>query len=100
MHSIAAGPSTVRQLQGRSKALCREASLGQECFGLDDEFRQQLRDDTGVEPTWSTQAFSDLDEDVRESIARITSSPFVPHTDEVRGFVYDVDTGQLREVTP
>ena len=67
---------------------------------IDDErFREELRAETGVEPEWSTHAFSDLDEDVRESIARIKGSPFVPRKDRVRGFVYDVETGRLREVT-
>jgi carbonic anhydrase len=64
----------------------------------DDAFRRSLRDDVGVVPDWKAGAFADLDEDVRRSIARITASPFVPHTDRVRGFVYDVATGRLREV--
>jgi carbonic anhydrase len=64
----------------------------------DDEFRSQLAQDTGVEPEWNAEAFRDLDEDVRDSIERITSSPFIPNKDSVRGFVYEVDTGKLREV--
>ena len=65
----------------------------------DDEFRQRLREETGVEPEWSAQAFDDLEEDVRRSIARIRESPFVPRTDSVRGFVLDVETGRLTEVS-
>jgi carbonic anhydrase len=66
----------------------------------DEQFRDRLRADTGVEPDWDAGAFADLDEDVRESIKRIKANPFIPHTDVVRGFVYDVQTGALREVQP
>jgi carbonic anhydrase len=65
----------------------------------DDDFRQQVMEDTGVKPEWAAEAFSDLDGDVRQSIARIKASPFIPRKDNVRGFVYDVETGGLREVT-
>jgi carbonic anhydrase len=65
----------------------------------DDEFKRSIRDDVGTEPSWAAEAFADLDEDVRQSIARIKASPFVPHRDRVRGFVYDVNTGALREVS-
>jgi carbonic anhydrase len=64
----------------------------------DDEFRRSVQDDTGIKPEWAAEAFPDLDEDVRQSIARIEASPFIPHKDSVRGFVYDVETGRLREV--
>lgn len=64
----------------------------------DDEFRDRLKEETGVEPTWSSEAFSDLDENVRRSIERIKASPFVPRTQSIRGFVYEVETGVLREV--
>jgi carbonic anhydrase len=57
-----------------------------------------LEKETGVKPTWAAESFADLDADVRQSIARIKGSPFIPHTGEVRGFVYDVKTGRLREV--
>jgi len=63
----------------------------------DDEFRRSVQDDTGVKPSWAAEAFPDLDEDVRQSIARIKASPFIPRKN-VRGFVYDVETGGLREV--
>jgi carbonic anhydrase len=64
----------------------------------DDEFRRQVQDETGVKPEWAAEAFDDLDDDVRQSIARIESSPFIPRKDQVRGFVYEVETGRLREV--
>jgi carbonic anhydrase len=64
----------------------------------DDEFKRSIQDETGVKPEWAAETFADLDEDVKQSIARITTSPFIPHTDQVRGFVFDVTTGKLREV--
>ena len=65
----------------------------------DDEFREQIQADTGIKPPWAAEAFSDLDTDVRQSIARIRTSPFIPVKSSVRGFVYDVHDGSLREVT-
>jgi carbonic anhydrase len=65
----------------------------------DDEFKRSIQDDTGIKPEWAAEAFSDLDEDVRQSIARIKASPFIPRKDSVRGFVYEVESGRLREVT-
>ena len=65
----------------------------------DDDFREQIEQDTGVKPQWAPESFKDLEQDVRQSIARIKSSPFIPHTDSVRGFVYEVETGRLREVS-
>ena len=65
----------------------------------DDAFRRSILDETGIKPEWAPESFPDLDEDVRQSIARIKASPFIPHTDKVRGFVYEVETGKLREVT-
>ncbi|WP_195165537.1 carbonic anhydrase [Mycobacteroides abscessus] len=65
----------------------------------DDAFKQSIQDETGVKPPWSAEAFTDLDEDVRQSLARINANPFVPRKDSVRGFVYDVTDGTLREVT-
>jgi carbonic anhydrase len=64
----------------------------------DDDFRRQVEEDTGVKPTWAAETFDDLDGDVRQSIARIKASPFIPKKDGVRGFVYDVENGSLREV--
>jgi carbonic anhydrase len=64
----------------------------------DDEFKRSVQEDTGIKPEWAAEAFSDLDEDVRQSIARIQASPFIPNKDSIRGFVYEVETGRLREV--
>ena len=65
----------------------------------DDEFKRSIQDETGIKPEWAAEAFGDLDEDVRQSIARIKASPFIPRKDAIRGFVYEVETGKLREVT-
>jgi carbonic anhydrase len=65
----------------------------------DDDFKRQIQDDTGIKPEWAAEAFPDLDEDVRQSIERIKASPFVPKKDSVRGFVYEVESGRLREVS-
>ena len=65
----------------------------------DDAFKRSVQDDVGIKPEWAAEAFEDLDEDVRQSIARIKASPFIPRKDSVRGFVYEVETGRLREVT-
>ena len=65
----------------------------------DDEFKKSIQDETGIKPEWAAEAFPDLDEDVRQSVARIKASPFIPKKDSVRGFVYEVETGKLREVS-
>jgi carbonic anhydrase len=66
---------------------------------FDDEgFKRSIQEETGIKPEWAAEAFPDLDEDVRQSIARIRHSPFLPNKGSVRGFVYDVETGELREV--
>jgi carbonic anhydrase len=64
----------------------------------DDAFRRAIHGDTGVKPTWSTEAFTDLKEDVRQSKARILASPFIPCKDSIRGFIFDLATGLLSEV--
>ena len=64
----------------------------------DDDFKASIQKDTGIKPEWAAEAFPELDEDVRQSIARIKASPFIPRKDSVRGFVFDVATGKLREV--
>ncbi|MFI5614196.1 beta-class carbonic anhydrase [Amycolatopsis sp. NPDC051903] len=64
----------------------------------DDGFRKSIQDETGLKPAWAAEAFDDLEGDVRQSVARIQASPFVPRTDSVRGFVFDVATGKLGEV--
>jgi carbonic anhydrase len=65
----------------------------------DDDFRRQVEQETGVKPPWAAEAFDDLEQDVRQSIARIETSPFLPAKDKVRGFVYDVESGRLTEVS-
>jgi carbonic anhydrase len=64
----------------------------------DADLKAKIQAEVGIRPPFALEAFADLDEDVRQSIARIKASPFVPHRDQVRGFVYDVKTGRLREV--
>ena len=64
----------------------------------DDELKRQIQDELGIKPEFAMEAFPDLDEDVSQSIARIRASKFIPHRDNVRGFVYEVETGKLREV--
>jgi carbonic anhydrase len=64
----------------------------------DDDVKAQIEADTGLRPPFALEAFPDVDADVRQSLARIKASPFVPHKDSVRGFVYEVETGRLREV--
>jgi carbonic anhydrase len=65
----------------------------------DEDFRRDIQEDTGIKPSWSAEAFNDLEADVRQSINRIKSSPFIPNKDSIRGFIYEVETGGLREVT-
>lgn len=64
----------------------------------DDAFRADIQADTGIRPPWAAEAFDDPETDVRQSVARVKASPFLPHTDAVRGFVFDVATGKLNEV--
>ena len=65
----------------------------------DEDFRRSIEEEVGIRPQWSAEAFDDLEGDVRQSIERIKASPFVPRKDSVRGFVFDVQTGKLSEVT-
>ncbi len=65
----------------------------------DDQFKASIERETGIKPEWAAEAFSDLDADVRQSIARIKASPFIPSKGAVRGFVYEVQSGRLREVS-
>ncbi len=64
----------------------------------DDGFKKSIQDDTGIKPAWAAEAFPDIDDDVRQSIARIKANPFVPNKDSIRDFVFDVATGKLNEV--
>ena len=65
----------------------------------DDDVKDAIEADTGIRPSFALEAFTDLDGDIRQSIARIKASPFIPNTDDVRGFVYDCATGKLNEVS-
>ena len=65
----------------------------------DDGFKNDIQAETGLKPAWAAEAFPDLDADVKQSIRRIKADPFIPRKDSVRGFIYDVTTGALREVT-
>jgi carbonic anhydrase len=87
-----------RLLGTREVMLIHHTDCGMLTFS-DDEFKQQIFDDTGIKPPFAMESFSNLEEDVRQSMARIKASPFIPHKEEVRGFVYDVASGHLREVT-
>ena len=87
-----------RALGTREIILVHHTDCGMLTF-TDDQFKQQIEEDTGIKPQWAAEAFGDLEADVRQSIARIKASPFIPNKDSVRGFVYEVETGRLREVT-
>jgi carbonic anhydrase len=65
----------------------------------DDGFKKSIQEETGIKPAWSAEAFPDLEEDLRQSIQRIKTNPFIPHTDQIRGFIFDVATGKLHEVS-
>jgi carbonic anhydrase len=86
-----------RELATREVMLVHHTRCGMLTLS-DTAFRDAIGEETGVRPPWPTEAFSDLDAAVREAMARVRSSPFLPHRDRVRGFVYEVETGRLREV--
>jgi carbonic anhydrase len=86
-----------RLLGTREIVLIHHTDCGMLTFS-DDEVKQQIQEDVGIKPHFPMEAFTDLEEDVRQSIARIQASPFIPNKDSVRGFVYEVETGRLREV--
>ena len=86
-----------RLLGTREVMLIQHTDCGMLTFA-DAELKQQILDDTGIEPPFAMEAFSDLDANLRQSITRVKASPFIPHTDQVRGFVYDVTSGKLSEV--
>jgi len=86
-----------RLLGTREVILVHHTDCGMLTF-TDDQLKADIEADTGVRPHFALEAFSDLERDIRQSIARIKASPFVPHKDAVRGFVYDVRSGALQEV--
>ena len=87
-----------RLLGTREIVLLHHTDCGMLTF-TDDAFRADIEAETGIRPPWAAEAFGDLAADVRQSLARVRATPFVPHTDAVRGFVVDVATGRLTEVT-
>jgi len=86
-----------RLLGTREIILIHHTDCGMLTFS-DDELKQQIQNDVGIKPHFPMESFSDLEEDVRQSIARIQASPFILHKESVRGFIYEVETGRLREV--
>ncbi|MFI9120892.1 beta-class carbonic anhydrase [Streptomyces bikiniensis] len=87
-----------RALKTRSVVLIHHTGCGLE--SLTEEFRHELEMEVGQRPAWAVEAFRDVDQDVRQSMQRVRTSPFLLHTDDVRGFVFDVTTGLLREIDP
>ncbi|MFI5618474.1 beta-class carbonic anhydrase [Streptomyces sp. NPDC051567] len=87
-----------RALGTRAVILIHHTGCGLE--SLTEDFRHELEDEVGQRPAWAVEAFRDVDQDVRQSMQRVRTSPFLPHTDDVRGFVFDVHTGLLREIDP
>jgi len=88
-----------RLLGTREILLIHHTDCGMLTF-TDEQFRAQVQADTGLKPDWAAEAFTDVEADVCQSIARVTASPFLPHKDSIRGFVYEVETGRLGEVEP
>jgi carbonic anhydrase len=86
-----------RLLGTREIILIHHTDCGMLTFS-DDELKAQIHEEVGMKPHFSMESFSDLEEDVRQSVARIQASPFIPHKESVRGFIYEVETGRLREV--
>ena len=86
-----------RLLGTREIMLIHHTDCGMLTFS-DDDLKKQILEDTGMKPPFAMESFTDLEDDVRQSMARVKASPFIPHKDEVRGFVYDVNSGHLREV--
>ncbi|MXG28705.1 beta-class carbonic anhydrase [Streptomyces sp. YIM 132580] len=86
-----------RLLGTREIVLIHHTDCGMVTFS-DDTFRQDIERETGIRPPWSAEAFPDAADDVRQSLRRVTGGPFIPHTGQVRGFVFDVATGRLDEV--
>jgi carbonic anhydrase len=86
-----------RALGTRSVVLIHHTGCGMQ--SITEDFRTDLEAEVGQRPTWAVEAFADVDQDVRQSMARVRTSPFLAHTEDVRGFVFDVHTGLLREIT-
>jgi carbonic anhydrase len=87
-----------RLLGTKEIIIIRHTDCGMLTFS-DDELKAQIERETGIRPSFALESFTDLDADMRQSMARIAASPFLPAKSSVRGFVYDVKTGRLRELT-
>ncbi|WP_405672386.1 MULTISPECIES: beta-class carbonic anhydrase [unclassified Streptomyces] len=87
-----------RKLGTRSIVLIHHTGCGME--SITEDFRTELEREVGQRPAWAAEAFADVDQDVRQSMQRVRTSPFLLHTEDVRGFVFDVRTGLLREIDP
>ncbi|MEU2430098.1 carbonic anhydrase [Streptomyces sp. NPDC007861] len=87
-----------RALGTRSVILIHHTNCGLE--SLTEDFRHELEDEVGQRPAWAVEAFRDVDQDVRQSMQRVRTSPFLLHKEDVRGFVFDVTSGLLREIDP
>ncbi len=87
-----------RLLGTREIMLIHHTDCGMLTF-KDADLKQAIFDDIGLKPPFAMEAFEDVDADVRQSLARVKASPYIPHKDQVRGFVFEVESGQLREVT-
>ncbi|MBV1938129.1 carbonic anhydrase [Streptomyces sp. BV286] len=87
-----------RALGTRSVVLIHHTGCGLE--SLTEDFRRELEMEVGQRPAWAVEAFPDVEQDVRQSMQRVRTSPFLLHTDDVRGFVFNVKTGLLREIDP
>jgi carbonic anhydrase len=87
-----------RLLGTREVILVHHTDCGMLTF-TDDQVKADIEADIGLRPHFALEAFSDLERDIRQSIARIKASPFVPNKDSIRGFIYDVRSGALQEVT-
>ncbi len=86
-----------RLLGTREIVLIHHTDCGMLTFH-DDDIKRKIEEETGIRPAFAFEAFHDLDKDVKQSIARIKASPFIPNKSSIRGFVYDVRSGRLNEV--
>jgi carbonic anhydrase len=86
-----------RKLGTREVIVILHTDCGMRTFA-EDAFAEELEAETGVRPTWQTTSFNEIEADVRRAVSRVRATPYLPHRDAVRGFVYEVETGRLREV--
>lgn len=86
-----------RKLGTRTVLLVHHTDCGQLSY-TDDQLREELLNDTGITPTWAPESFADVDSDLRQSLRRVRTNPFLPYTDDVHGFVFRVEDGTLREI--